>query len=188
MLIYYLLLKKGFLIKTEKKKIIFLDRDGVINHDYGYVHEIEKFHFIDGVFEACKYFINLGYEIIIITNQSGIGRNYYSEDDFFKLTTYMLQKFKENGMNILNTYYCPHLPTDNCTCRKPNIGMIKKACSDFEIDLNKSWLIGDKMSDIQTAINANIKNHILISHENNKNSNNSFIANSLLDTINIIKG
>ncbi len=170
-----------------KKKIIFLDRDGVINIDHGYVGEIEKFEFIDGVFEACRYFNSIGYEIIAVTNQSGIGRSYYTQSDFEKLTTYMLQKFEENGVKILKVYFCPHSPETNCNCRKPNIGMIEEACRDFEIDLTKSWLIGDKTSDIETAINANIKNHILISKEKNKTSKASSIANSLLDTINIIK-
>lgn len=170
-----------------KKKIVFLDRDGVINKDHGYVGQIEEFEFVDGVFEACKYFSSLGYEIIVITNQSGIGRGYYTQEDFEKLTTYMLEKFKENGIKILKVYYCPHSPDIDCSCRKPNIGMIKNACNDFEIDLNKSWLIGDKISDIETAINANIKNHILISDKKSEISNASFIANSLFDTMDIIK-
>ena len=168
------------------KKVIFLDRDGVINHDNGYVYEIEKFDFIDGVFEACRYFISLGYEIIIITNQSGIGRDYYSKDDFLKLTTWITNEFKEYGINILNTYFCPHSSEENCSCRKPNIGMIQQSLNDFDIDLQNSWLIGDKISDIQTAINANIPNRILISNEKN-HSELTNIANNLLETINIIK-
>ena len=168
-----------------KKKIIFLDRDGVINYDHGYVYEISKFNFIDGVFEACKYFITLGYEIIIITNQSGIGRGYYSLNDFEKLTMYMLQIFEENGVKILKVYFCHHSPEENCSCRKPNIGMIQQSLNDFDIDLKNSWLIGDKISDMQTAINANIPNKILIS--NKKNNLKLNIANSLLETINIIK-
>lgn len=170
-----------------KKRIIFLDRDGVINKDHGYVSKIEEFEFIDGVFDACKYFNSLGYEIIVVTNQSGIGRGYYTQSDFEKLTTYMLQKFEENGVKVLKVYFCPHSPEVDCSCRKPNTGMIEEACKDFEIDLNQSWLIGDKISDIETAINANIKNHILITKEKDKTSKASSIANSLLDTINIIR-
>lgn len=170
-----------------KKRIIFLDRDGVINKDHGYVSKIEEFEFIDGVFDACKYFNSLGYEIIVVTNQSGIGRGYYTQNDFEKLTTYMLQKFEENGVKVLKVYFCPHSPEVDCSCRKPNTGMIEEACKDFEIDLNQSWLIGDKISDIETAINANIKNHILITKEKDKTSKASSIANSLLDTINIIR-
>ncbi len=127
----------------------------------------------------------MGYEIIVITNQSGIGRGYYSKDDFLKLTNWMTNEFKENGITILNTYFCPHSPEENCTCRKPNIGMIQQSLNDFDIDLQNSWLIGDKMSDIQTAINIDIPNRILICKESN--SEISLTANSLFDTINIIK-
>ena len=102
----------------------------------------------------------------------------------------MIQEFKRNGINILKVYYCPHGPEDNCACRKPNIGMIIQATNDFNIDLEKSWLIGDKISDIQTALNSNIKNNILIKSSYNKKEDGkiaSFTANSLFDTINIIK-
>ena len=128
----------------------------------------------------------MGYEIIIITNQSGIGRDYYSKDDFLELTSWMTNEFKENGINILNTYFCPHSPKENCSCRKPNIGMIQQSLNDFDIDLQNSWLIGDKKSDIETAINANISNKILISQDKN-NLELLNIASSLIDTINIIK-
>ncbi|RXI30845.1 D-glycero-beta-D-manno-heptose-1,7-bisphosphate 7-phosphatase [Arcobacter defluvii] len=165
---------------------MYLDRDGVINHDYGYVREIDKFHFIDGVFDACKHFINLGYEIIIITNQSGIGRGYYTKDDFFKLTQWMVEEFKKHGIDILNVYFCPHSPEENCDCRKPKIGMILQSQKDFEIDLINSWLIGDKITDIETAVNANISNNILISQKKDYPELLN-IANNLLDTINIIK-
>ncbi|MFY9090210.1 D-glycero-beta-D-manno-heptose 1,7-bisphosphate 7-phosphatase [Arcobacter aquimarinus] len=156
---------------------MFLDRDGVINHDHGYVYEIEKFEFIDGVFDACRYFISLGYEIIVITNQSGIGRGYYTQEDFLNLTNWMIKEFSKNGIEILKVYFCPHSPTEDCDCRKPKIGMITQSLNDFSIDLQNSWLIGDKISDIQTAINANIPNRILIGED----------SNSLFDTINIIK-
>ena len=162
----------------------------MINYDHGYVSEISKFEFIEGVFEACNHFSKLGYEIAIITNQSGIQRGYFTQKDFINLTNWMKEKFKENGINILNVYYCPHGPEDNCECRKPKIGMITQAIGDFDIDLNKSWLIGDKISDIQTAINSNIKNSILIKSSYQKEDDEkiaSFTANSLFDTINIIK-
>ena len=162
----------------------------MINYDHGYVSEISKFEFIEGVFESCRHFTKLGYEIAIITNQSGIQRGYFTQKDFLNLTEWMKEKFKENGINILKVYYCPHGPEDNCECRKPKIGMITQAIGDFDIDLNKSWLIGDKISDIQTAINSNIKNSILIKSSYQKEDDEkiaSFTANSLFDTINIIK-
>ena len=172
--------------KTKKTKVIFLDRDGVINHNYGYVGEIEKFKFIDGIFDACKYFINLGYKIIIITNQSGIGRGYYSENDFSVLTNWMIKEFNKNDIDILKVYYCPHTPDDNCDCRKPNPLMINQSVKEFNVDLDNSWLIGDNISDINTAINSKIKNYILIDSQKN-NQKNYRIVNSLIDAINIIK-
>lgn len=174
---------------NKNKKIVFLDRDGVINYDTAYVSKKEEFKFIPGVFEACKHFLNLGYEIIIITNQSGIGRGYFNAMDFTILTNWMLKEFKKNNINILKVYHCPHSPEENCICRKPKIGMIKQAIRDFNINLQNSWLIGDKHSDIQTAINADIKNHILILSDYNKQKDNniSILANSLYDTIKLIK-
>ncbi|RBQ29858.1 D-glycero-beta-D-manno-heptose 1,7-bisphosphate 7-phosphatase [Aliarcobacter vitoriensis] len=170
-----------------QKKIVYLDRDGVINKDFGYVYEIEKFEFIDGVFEACKHFINLGYEIIIVTNQSGIGRDYYSKEDFIKLTQYMENEFRKNHIDILKVYFCPHSPEQNCECRKPNIGMILQSLNDFDIDLNNSWLVGDKISDIECGKNAKIKNRILISSKEDKNSEDFLVAKSLFETINLIQ-
>lgn len=124
----------------------------------------------------------------MITNQSGIGRGYFSLDDFKELTNWMKKQFEENGIDILNVYFCPHSPDENCNCRKPKTGMIEQALNEFDIDLSKSWLIGDKEPDIQTAINANIPNRILINSDYIKNKElASNVVNSLLDTITIIK-
>ena len=98
----------------------------------------------------------------------------------------MLQKFEENGVKILKVYFCPHSPEVDCSCRKPNTGMIQQSLNDFNIDLENSWLIGDKTSDIETAINANIPNRILISNTKS-NLEIAHTANNLLETINIIK-
>jgi len=169
-----------------QKKVVYLDRDGVINKDFGYVYKISKFEFIAGVFEACKHFLSLQYEIIIITNQSGIGRNYYTQDEFLLLTKYMKNEFKKQNIDILKVYFCPHSPEINCNCRKPNIGMILQSLDDFDINLNNSWLIGDKISDIECAKNAKIGNKILISNET-QNSEDFLVAKSLFETINLIK-
>ncbi len=149
----------------KKEKIVFLDRDGVINVDKRYLHKIEDFEFTPKLFETCKHFQDLGYKLIVITNQSGIGRGYYTQDDFDKLTFWMKEEFRKNGINILDVFNCPHKPDENCACRKPNIGMIQKACAKYNIDLQSSWLIGDKLSDIQAARNANIPNYILVNNE-----------------------
>lgn len=181
---------KEYIILDNKKKIVFLDRDGVINVDKHYLYKIEEFEFTQNLFETCKYFISLGYEIIIITNQSGIARKYYNEDDFKKLTSWMLNEFKQNDINILDLFYCPHSPNDNCSCRKPKPGMILQANNKYNIDLKNSWLIGDKISDVEAGINAGIKNTILITNEYYKETNNintQHIIHNIIETKNIIK-
>lgn len=138
------------------KKAVFLDRDGVINEDSGYVSKIADFHFIDGVFEALKGFSDLGFLLIIVTNQSGISRGFYTLEEFEILNSFMLGEFQKNGILIDKVYFCPHSPEENCECRKPKAGMILRALSEFDIDPDKSILIGDKPSDIQAANLANL--------------------------------
>ncbi len=147
-------------------KAIFLDRDGVINIDKHYLYKIEDFEFHDGIFDFLRWSISLGYILIIVTNQSGIGRGYYTQDDFIKLTNWMLDRFRENGILISKVFYCPHSPTDMCECRKPNSKMFLDAKEEFDIDMKKSWMIGDKESDIVAAQNAMIENTILLSDLN----------------------
>ena len=143
-------------------KTIFLDRDGVINKEKNYLYKIESFEFINGVFYACQYLEDLNYKIIIITNQSGISRGYYTESDFQKLTKWMLGQFNNNNIDILDVIHCHHLPSDFCDCRKPKPGMLLSAKTKHNIDMENSWMIGDKENDIQAAHNAGIRNTILV--------------------------
>ncbi len=122
----------------------------------------------------------------MVTNQSGIGRDYYTIEDFLELTDFMLEGFKKENIDILKVYYCAHAPEEQCECRKPAIGMILQSLNDFNIDLQNSWLIGDKVSDVETAINAKIGNKILISSDIKENKE-YLVARSLFATINIIK-
>ncbi|MSN96115.1 D-glycero-beta-D-manno-heptose 1,7-bisphosphate 7-phosphatase [Campylobacter sp. FMV-PI01] len=154
-------------MKNYIKRAIFLDRDGVINEDFGYVYEISKFKFKDGIFETLKELQNLGFLLIIITNQSGISRGYYTKKDFEKLTNFMLDEFLKNSVVINRVYFCPHIDNEKCSCRKPNPGMILKAKDDFDLDLKNSFLIGDKVSDMQAGKNAGIKNLFLLSKNQN---------------------
>lgn len=149
-------------------KALFLDRDGVINIEKNYLYKAEDFEFIDGVFELCKHFQSLGFIIIVITNQSGIARGYYSENDFLKLSSWMVDEFKKQGITISRVYHCPHHPdfSGECECRKPKNGMVLKAQKDFDIDLKSSVLVGDSESDIEAAISSNITQTYLLSQKN----------------------
>ena len=150
-------------------KAIFLDRDGVINKEKKYVHKIKDFEFIPGVFEALRKFTNLGYKLIIITNQAGIGKGFYKEEDLNHLHEYMLSILKLKQIKIHGIYFCPHHEEaklnkykKNCNCRKPKPGMILKAASEHSIDLNQSIMIGDKISDYYAGINSGIQISILL--------------------------
>lgn len=156
------------------KKALFLDRDGVINIELNYLYKVEDFKFIDGIFELCRHYQNLGYLIIVVTNQSGIARGYYDEADFEKLTEWMIKEFAKEGIEIAKVYHCPHHPdiSGECSCRKPQPGMILQAQKEFGIDLNSSILVGDKERDIEAAIEAGICENYLfdetMSHEKSK--------------------
>lgn len=165
----------------EKIKALFLDRDGVINYDPGYVYRIDDFEFMPGIFEALAGFIELGYEIFIVTNQSGIGRGYYSQSDFTKLCEYMVGEFSSRGIEIRHIYHCPHTPSDNCNCRKPKPGMILQAMSEFNIDAKNSLMIGDKPSDLEAARNAGVENGYLIGQNDGE-------FGSVLEILEHIKG
>ena len=170
-------------------KTIFLDRDGVINKEVNYLHKIDDFEFIDGIFNACLYFQNLGYKIIIVSNQSGIYRGYYNENDYKIITKWMLAQFKEKGITILDTFYCPHGPKSTCKCRKPKPGMFIEAKTKHNTDMKHSWMIGDKEVDIEAANAAGIKNTILVRSGHTIDESNSaakFFLNSIKQSKQVI--
>jgi len=150
-------------------KALFLDRDGVVNVDHGYVYEPEKFEFVDGVFSACKAFVDAGYKLIIVTNQSGIGRGYYTEADFHALSNWVVAQFAEHDVTVSGIYFCPHHPKKalpeylkECQCRKPAPGMLLQGIDEHHIDATQSIMVGDKLSDMQAASNANIATKVLV--------------------------
>lgn len=145
-------------------KALFLDRDGVINIEKNYLYKISEFEFMDGIFDVCRYFQRLDYFIVVITNQAGIARGLYTEDDFIKLNNWMIGEFKSNNVNITKVYYCPHHPEFGveCECRKPRPGMILRAKAEIGIDLQNSILVGDKISDVEAGINAGVGRNYLI--------------------------
>lgn len=152
----------------ELNKAVFLDRDGVINFDYGYIGTIDRFKIIPGVVESLKIFQLHKYLIIIITNQSGIGRRYFSITDYEKVNKHMKKIFSDNKVYITDVFHCPHVPEDNCFCRKPKPGMLIDAIKRYKIDVNKSILFGDHVRDILAGINAGIKENIMINDNPDK--------------------
>ena len=171
-------------------KTIFLDRDGVINKEVKYLFRIADFEFIEGVFDACLYFQNLDYKIIIISNQSGIARGYYNDNDYQRLTEWMLIQFNKKGISILDILYCPHGPKSKCNCRKPKPGMLLEAKYKYNINMNDSWMIGDKETDIESANLAGINNTILVRSGhliNEADSNSKFTIDSIKQSKEVIK-
>jgi len=139
-------------------KAVFLDRDGIVNIEKNYVYKIEDFEFIPGIFDLCRQYQQEGYLLFIITNQAGIARGYYSEEQYLILTDWMVNQFKAAGITISKVYFCPHHPdfTGECECRKPHPGMILQAAKEFDLDLSNSILIGDKESDVEAGEKAGV--------------------------------
>jgi D-glycero-D-manno-heptose 1,7-bisphosphate phosphatase len=178
-------------------KALFLDRDGIINEDVEYLYKIEDFKFVDHIFEVCSFFIERSFIIIVYTNQSGIARGFYSEKDFFILNEWMIQRFKDHNIPIAGVYFCPHHPElgigsyrITCQCRKPAPGMILDARRDHNIDLSRSFLVGDRESDIEAGRNAGVGYNILIESryvDATKKSSADMVAKSLKHLIDQLK-
>jgi D-glycero-D-manno-heptose 1,7-bisphosphate phosphatase len=144
-------------------KAIFLDRDGTINVDVEYLHETDKLRFIDGVPQALAKLKKEGYLLIVISNQSGIGRGYFGHKDVEKLHKYMNVLLERENAGIDAFYYCPHVESDNCECRKPNVALFKRAIVEWGIDVKLSYMVGDKESDILAAKNIGCNYGLLLS-------------------------
>lgn len=148
---------------------IFLDRDGVINVDIGYVYLVDDFKFIDGVIDALLQLKQKGYLLVVVTNQSGIARGMFTEEQFMSLTEWMDWSLADRGVDLDGIYFCPHHPSEgsdqyrkSCTCRKPGPDMILDAVKHLDIDLTRSYMVGDKPSDMKAAINAGVAHKILV--------------------------
>ena len=146
-------------------RAVFLDRDGVINVDKQYVSKIENFEFTEGIFDLLSMLQEMGYLLIVITNQSGIGRGYYTLEDFQTLTEWKLDQLKRRGITIHEVYYCPHSPESKCDCRKPSPKMLLDAQRKFDIDMKHSWMVGDKKSDIDAGKKAGVGKTVLVNYQ-----------------------
>lgn len=153
-------------------KAIFLDRDGTLNVEKNYLYRIEDFEWIPGAIEALKLMQDAGYLLVVVTNQSGIGRGYYTEEDYRKLERWMLQTLKEQGVNLSAVYHCPHLPDaqveeyrKDCTCRKPKLGMFQQAIADWDIDVDNSYTIGDKLRDCALCAKTKCQGFLIAENE-----------------------
>ena len=138
---------------------IFLDRDGTINVDHGYVHEIDNFEFIDGVIDAMRELKKMGFALVVVTNQSGIARGKFTEAQFETLTEWMDWSLADRDVDLDGIYYCPHHPQGSveefrqvCDCRKPHPGMLLSARDYLHIDMAASYMVGDKLEDMQAAV------------------------------------
>ena len=139
------------------EKYIFFDRDGTINVEKHYLHKIEDFEYENGVLEALEGLQKLGYKFIIVTNQAGIAKGYYTERDYLILEEFIEKDLLKKGIIIQKTYHCPHHPQGkipynvNCECRKPKTGMFIKAIEEFNIDIENSYMVGDRFTDLKPA-------------------------------------
>lgn len=148
---------------------IFLDRDGTINVDHGYVCEVDRFEFIDGVIDAMKELKAMGFALVLVTNQSGIARGLFTEADFENLTEWMDWSLADRGVDLDGIYYCPHHPqgevaafTQVCDCRKPLPGMLLSARDFLNIDMASSYMVGDKIEDMQAGQAAGVGTKVLV--------------------------
>lgn len=159
-------------MSSHKQKALFLDRDGVINVDHGYVGKYENFEYVEGIFDVVRKFQNEGYLPVIVTNQSGIARGYYTEKDFHRLMERVQKDFASHDVKHIPVYYCPHHTQGSvkkfaieCQCRKPLPGMLHQAAKELDIDLVNSILIGDSWRDIEAANAAGLTESFYLSHK-----------------------
>lgn len=151
------------------RRAAFLDRDGVVNVDHGYVFRPEDFEFVPGALEAAAHLVRDGFALVVVTNQSGIARGLYTEADFTALTAWMTGAFAAAAAPLAGTYFCPHHPTEGigsymriCDCRKPAPGLLFRAAAELQLDLGRSVMFGDRASDLQAANDAGVPQRILL--------------------------
>jgi len=150
------------------RRAVFLDRDGTLNVNFGYVHRRQEWEWITGAIDALKSLHEAGFALVIVTNQAGIARGYYEPEDVEALHDWMTSELAVHGVELTGIYYCPHHPDfgeiRQCDCRKPQPGMILRAAQDLDLDVHRSWIIGDQVSDALAGLNAGTKAVVIGSH------------------------
>ncbi len=136
---------------------VFLDRDGTINREVEYLHDPKKFELLPNALQGLKKVQDMGYRLVIVTNQGGIGLGYYTEEDFYRVNREMFRQLSDGGVKIDKIYFCPHNVTEGCRCRKPETGLLQQAVKDLNLDLAHSFMIGDKTIDLETGRRAGIR-------------------------------
>ena len=151
-------------------RALFLDRDGVVNVEVGYLHRAEEVRFVDGIFSLCRTAAGLGYRLIVVTNQAGIARGYYTEADFDVLMEFMRGELRAEGVELDAVYYCPYHPEHGVgeyrrehEDRKPGTGMLRRGAAEFGVELSESVMVGDRCSDVGAANAAGLRKAFLIS-------------------------
>ena len=153
-----------------KERALFLDRDGVVNEEVGYLHRTDEVRFVDGIFSLCRTAAGLGYRLIVVTNQAGIARGYYTEADFESLMEFMRGELRVQGVELDAVYYCPYHPEHGVgkykrehEDRKPGTGMLRRGAKEFGLELNESVMVGDRCSDVGAANAAGLRQMFLMS-------------------------
>lgn len=142
--------------------MLFIDRDGTIHRDKIEAHRKEDLELFPDTIKFLLYAQRIGYEIIIVTNQSGIGKGHYTVQDMQEFNNYLLMKLNKAGVNVLDFFYCPHTAQDNCNCMKPKPGMLLQAKEKYGLNMKECVMIGDQVSDMYAGFNAGINNLILV--------------------------
>lgn len=176
---------------------VFLDRDGTLNEEAGYINHVDRLKLIDGAAEAVALLARHGLKTIVVTNQSGVARGYFPAEHLPKLHDRLKTLLKEQGAELDAIYYCPHHPDvgeppfrQDCDCRKPKLGMIRRAEKELSVDATRSYMVGDKISDIEFGRRAGCKSILLLTgygkgeleyHSDKLESEPDFIAEDILD-------
>ncbi len=154
-------------------RFVFLDRDGTLVEDHGYTYKREDYKLLPGAAQGLHQLASAGYQLVIVTNQSGIGRGYFTQDDFEDFQAELIVDLAEHDVQIATTLFCPHTPEADCACRKPKPGLLERARKELYADLAASWVIGDSPCDLELAKNAGCRSVLILTGKGEATSRNA---------------